>query len=525
MPRPSLWATLAAVCLSVWLNGRGITWGILESPGGELLLLHPDESANRFAVLDMLRTGTAWRNPEDGVMVYYFKGLLFYTELKALARAVSRLAPPGSRRFCLLARRFVALQGTLCVVLAGLIGWRAFSPPVGALAALFLSVCPGQVIDSHYMRQDIPASLWILAALFFCVEIARGKTSIAWLIGAGACAGLAVATKHSSWPVLAALAAAAWRARHARPGSLPWLLLGFGLVLGAADPILWAEPGAVRKAAGMLAWVNRHGAAYHPARMPGWIDYAVSVLPYGMGTPLMLVSLAGVVWEARRGSASGGVVLAFATAYWLMLGFDNWRLIRYTVPVLAPLCLLGARCVVEALGEARRAAIVAVAAVAILPAFLHSAAYTGAMTHPDPRLQALRWLHAQAHREAGRRPLKIGVPKREFHSVPAPPHAVLTETGYDWERLLRSDVRYLVVSDFYWLDYKEAARHWPKEADFISKVESGRPFRRAASFENPMTFLGYSPGKDRPPHDWLYPNAAVTIYRRETGPRSLLKGQ
>ena len=75
-----------------------------------------------------------------------------------------------------------------------------------------------------------------------------------------------------------------------------------------------------------------------------------NLLYYGMGPALEILCLLGVLWALWKRKWADGLVLLFLAIYFASVGFGYMKFIRYAIPLLPFLCLLGARLAVELYG-------------------------------------------------------------------------------------------------------------------------------------------------------------------------------
>jgi hypothetical protein len=273
---------------------------------------------------------------------------------------------------------------------------RLYGRRAGCLAALFLAVAPMHVVMAHYMVVDVPAAFFTMLCVYLAATAlpggagvrrsafgrrnldpnARCRTPNAWSwLAIGAAAGLAAGTKYNAGIVLLAglapLTALALRVRGPADGFLVptpnaerrtptaalrlWLGGGLIMLAGAALSFLASTPGAIfdtpRFLADFLFEVHHsqrgHGQLfwYLP---PAAIYHAIVSLPIGLGWPLWSLSLGGVALAVRNRRPADWLLLLAVVPYYLVLADSNLRFLRYVVPLLPPLSILAARCVVSA---------------------------------------------------------------------------------------------------------------------------------------------------------------------------------
>jgi hypothetical protein len=250
----------------------------------------------------------------------------------------------------LAARLLGAFFGTATIVATFLLGSRLYGRAVGLGAALFMAVAPLAVRDAHYVKLDVPVtlfatlSLWALAAVS-TDSVRAGKPST-WVL-AGALAGLAISTHYYAAFLAAPFIAAAVVAASGSlaPARAAWLLALAGMATVAAfilgSPFFFVELKAVARDFAELREVDIDRAVRY-----GWASslgaYA-NLLNRSMTWPVLLFAAGGLMMSLRdwrRGLPGGAFIAAF------MLFVSNTypvsRYLNLLLPSLAVLAAFGA---------------------------------------------------------------------------------------------------------------------------------------------------------------------------------------
>ena len=313
----------------------------------------------------------------------------------------------------LAARTLGVACGTATVGCVYLLGRRMFGRAAGLCAALFLAAAPVHVIDSHYVKHDVPTTLAIVIAQAAIVSVfpLRPRRPGPWpAVVAGAACGaafsmhyyavflavplaLAVAARYraESWKVAAARLAAAAAAMAA-----VFLLLSPFLLLDAGTA--WRDIVANRQIVVDRARALDGGVIGGAGRYIQllWLD--------AVGFPVMALAVLGAVMLVQRAWRHAVILLAFPLAFLLFIG-NTVPASRYLNPVIPSLALLGGYAVVRiaalAGGRFRWIAILVLAACASLPAFHKSAAADRFFRQTDTRTQAQRFIEEHVPADAG----------------------------------------------------------------------------------------------------------------------------
>jgi hypothetical protein len=205
----------------------------------------------------------------------------------------------------------------------------------------------------------------------------------------------------------------------------------------------------------------------------------------------------------------------FLAAYYALLSIDNWRLVRYTVPILPCAALFLAafvmafrkRCVAWRLG-------VAVVSALIIYAFIFSLSYVRVMAATDPRIQASRWIDEHV-------PKPQVIPEVSTFFLQVPQIELIgykkLDVGVSIADLQKAKSPYLVVSEAATSPYFQAIDYYPKAKEFFRFIAAN--YSEVAHFENSQKLLFVDSKRgSKMPEDWLHPNPRITILTRNLQP-------
>jgi 4-amino-4-deoxy-L-arabinose transferase-like glycosyltransferase len=336
--------------------------------------------------------------------------------IATLFHPFSHSDPTSLKLFYLLARGIAASFGLATVFMLYFLGSRLYSRAAGLLAAFFLTFTVLHVRDSHFFCTDVPMTFFLVLLLYLCVDIVEKKKQKTYLL-TGIVAGIAIATKQTAVLGIPMILAAhwislgsdqgnswqeRWRALSSR-ASLKKLVIVFAvtiIVFMIANPFVVMNPGKY------LDMSRRTFAFVKGANQPQWTFQFTGATPgywftnllfYGMGPALEILCLLGVLWALWKRKWTDGLVLLFLAVYFVSIGFGYMKFIRYAIPLLPFLCLLGARLAIELYqAVSARALRILVAAGVILVGALsvfYTLAYLNIYKQDDVRIQASRWIH------------------------------------------------------------------------------------------------------------------------------------
>lgn len=369
----------------------------------------------------------------------------------AWARLSGNLTWDEYAAYGLIGRSVTALFSLLTVLWVYLIGRRVWSDLVGLLAAALLAVCVLHIQLSHFMTVDLLMSAMNTAGLLFCVHFAC-TGGIADAIGMGVMLGLSMACKFNGITLGAGIAAAylaAWWGGKRRLSDLlayhvPLTLVFWVLAFGLFEYFALRDPYTYVQAIGTQAKMVSGETDWPYTRQ--YVNTAVygfqlqNLVTWGMGWPLGLAAVGGVIWslyEELRGpvqslavrwfrqaqpthrpisagttgtadpTRSGALVLlGWALPFFIYTARLEVKFLRYMLPLAPILCLFAAAMLLR-LGQwlaqqmQKRFALQIVvhwtpAAAVLTAALLWSLAYARVYAQEHPWQAASRWFYQHA---------------------------------------------------------------------------------------------------------------------------------
>ena len=483
----------------------GFGWGLPDNPYQDKSFQH-DEGAAVWAVTQISFPGF---NPQwlpCGTALFYQVYLL-----KTVFTG-GGLVHISNFWIYVIGRLVVYASAMGAITLIFLLGRKLFNTWTGRLAAIILAVLPGFVINSHYFKTDVPMTFWSLAAMLVAyLLISSGKS--AYVILMGLLVGYSASVKYNAVVLFPAGLVAIAMVDH----KLNKRRLGVAYLACVAAGFIFGEPYAVLNVSKLLheiqwaASINKAGNPYYLARPPAWIDYPVNVLPFSLTLPMLMVAASGLIWAAIKEGKRLLPVWAFLLFYYALLGMDNYRIVRYTVPML-PFAALFVAYLIKVLRDIRIVQTIAIPGVCaiIVYAFLFSLSYVQVMAQTDPRIQAMFWIEKNILKDPP-------VPFIPAHYLNLPQIQLVgykkLEVGHSIKTLQKATSPYLILSEFGTRFFQEAIDFYPQQKEFFAYV--GENYAEVVHFENSQKLLGIDSKPSRKlPQDWLHPNPRITILKR-----------
>ena len=309
-------------------------------------------------------------------------------------------------------RALGAVCGALGTVVTAILGRTLFDRPTGLAAAALLAVAPVAVLDAHYVKHDVPATLAIVIALWRLACCwpeggATGRVPARDLGVAAVTCGIAWSTHYYSVFLVLPLVATVVDARR-REGSynVALAMVAMGATAAATffvlSPFLLVEPGTAWRdiVANRQIVVDRatdHGSFANLFR------YAALLVGIGATLPVAAAGAIGTVLLIVTDRRRALLLLSFPVPFLLFIG-NTVPASRYLNPVLPIVALTAAvalRRLSVLLAPRRQGLMLAVLTLlAGTPALIESVRVVTLFSQDDTRTMAARIIQAQVPAQA-----------------------------------------------------------------------------------------------------------------------------
>ncbi|PID57991.1 hypothetical protein CSB45_04685 [candidate division KSB3 bacterium] len=420
------WPALV-LAVGFFLRFYGINWALPY-------VFHPDETRLLYAINDL--SWGSWDTLDLNPDFFAYGSLPIYA-LKALNDLGHWLSQefrqPLFGNFFFLGRVLSAVFGSLTLLVTYRFGCRFFSRRSGLLAAAFLSFTLLHIQLSHFLTVDVMLTCFVMSAMFLFGRVAEGKNPLRDYLSAGIVLGLALAVKVSALPLygvflVAHLLAVMRRKEFVRtqryPVSAFWgiflvALLLSALVFALCTPYAlldYKEFSRQLKEQSDMVWgLSQPPYVIQYEGTPAYCYPLQQLLSYSMGLPLGLLTLGGslyLLFLTFSGSVKkffhkisfhgphqchDSTILLFVwlLPVFLIVGGFKVKFLRYMLPLIPCLCLLGALAVDELLKRfPSRKGLITISVMAVIAFSAYSSlAFLSIYRHEDSRVQASRWIY------------------------------------------------------------------------------------------------------------------------------------
>ena len=258
-------------------------------------------------------------------------------------------------RLVLAGRALTAVFGIATIPALYWFGRRLYDRATALSAAAFLAVAPVAVRDAHYIKLDVPVTLFVVlthAVLAVVVTDPAAAARRRWWLLAGFFAGLTVSTHYyAAFIVITVCAAAIVDGR--RSGSparaFRMLLLAAAATLAgfvAGTPFFFAEPQTALRDIVAVREIDIDRAVEATGAFTSTVRYAEILFRDTVGWPVCLLAAAGFIW-ALYADWRRGVILGVFTAAFLAFVANTVPMSRYLNVVIPPMALAAGYTVVR----------------------------------------------------------------------------------------------------------------------------------------------------------------------------------
>ena len=316
----------------------------------------------------------------------------------------------NAQPFLLLARGFIVIVSTATIWIVFLLARQLYNRKVGLFAAFFLAFTFLHAAESHYARSHVLAGFFILLASLFCARIMENGKLRDYVL-AGTNIGLATAAQYSAILGIVTLFIAhilnLWKTKEQNWKSI---LFDRNLILGldiSALTFFLVTPYALidfRQYASQIKWFLTKVITtlwISPEGKPVWLFYLTEHLRNGMGTPLALLAIIGIIYALIRHKKQDVLLVIFP----LLLYVSLWKgenFARYLLPILPFLTIFAGRLLDELITLLNQKfptrgvnAIIGLVVLGLISqSLLNIIRFDFWLTQPDTRSIAAKWFIA-----------------------------------------------------------------------------------------------------------------------------------
>ncbi len=391
--RKEILVLLVLVLIGAYLRFFGLNWGLPYYLNGD--------EAQLVAATARLQTNWDPGFYHWGTLTLFMLG--FFAKLASFFVNLSVKSLENVTFIFTLARSISATLGVLTIPLIFLVGRKLYNERVGLLAAALITFTVLLIQLSHFYMAEGSFVFFSLLAFYFIIDIYKKGDNRSYYLAAFFLA-IAAAAKYTATLLLSVFLVA-----HLLRDKNYKSLLSKRVYLSAAIYIvtfLILTPYLIVNFQGFYKDLSFDSSIISGAHkisftlpfegsLP-YIYHITDTLRWALGLPLELLALLGIAYAFRKRDPSDILLLTAALVYFLVIGAQFSKFIRYIAVILPFFVLLGSR-VLTSLYENwtgyRQKFIAGLGAIVLLSSVFYSFAFLNIYAQPDSRVAAIDWIN------------------------------------------------------------------------------------------------------------------------------------
>lgn len=476
------WAVLGIMLVSLGIECWGLQRDLPFTDVDEPTFVRP--AAHIAATGDL---NPHWFGHPGSTIIYPLAGFYRAWDTVAHGGPVFSSSPGLTHRFAtsptefyIIGRLWVVAFAVGTIPLLFLLGRRAFSTPVGLVAAALWTIVPLMVRYGREVRTDSAGVFFTVLSLLLIMRLLDRPTLLRHSL-AGATIGLGIASRYflvTLVPVLIAAGMIALRRR--APRATAWgIAAGVGATIAAftlTTPYFFLDWAAARRSLGIENAPSVAHGGFSPLGNLRW--YLVNSIPGTISWPIALLAVGGIgLALARKPEARRVLLIAAAVTLLIAISASKLHWGRWPLPILPIAMLFAAYALITGASavQARAgrwvfapAVIAGVAMLSAIPA--RDVVELNVLdSRPSTRVAAREWI--RAHLPPG------STVARELKTAPLEGTGLLVsfrsplpEGGWTLDRYRRDGFQYLVTGNGISSPYTNHPRRYPREAGFYREL-------------------------------------------------------
>lgn len=326
---------------------------------------------------------------------YFISGYILGVFSTPLQFFISYLSDPTP--FFLIGRVTMAVVGVATVWLVYTVGKTFFNNRVGLIASFFLAFTFLHVKESHYIKQDVVTGFFVLAAIYFTLNILEKARLRDYILG-GVMGALAFGAKYQAIIILPLIFTAhVISTKTILSKKLILLGLAFLITFSLIHPYLIFEPKVTIEQT--LPFVVSNVSLVYPEHLQGkpiWWWFMFEHIPLGIGYPIFIAAIAGFTLCLLKTKTKKQFIFIPLLPLLFFISIDrltSMHFARYAV-MLLPYFILSAAIVIDFLVSKMKYSgvlTIVLVIVFIAPSFIRIVQFNSLLIISDTRTLAKEW--------------------------------------------------------------------------------------------------------------------------------------
>jgi len=395
-------------------------------------------------------------------------------------------------------------------------------------------VAPAHIVATQTVRPDAISAFLVMLIVLMAVKLLRSEPTAhgKLLVYSGVVIGAAAAFRlpligFGLLPVITCVIArqrvnggSFWRLM--LDWNALWPVVAVVLTYAVLSPHTLMYPEAFVE--GLKVTAKYETAVFSDAvdRGPVFFQYAWRLLHQALGYPGYFLALGGVVYALVRRRIEDKVVLAGIGLYFIMLASITWTVVRYTLPILPLLALLGGVVVIQILERTHhayaRGTVYVIAGFFLAWTLAADMALLHVVASKNVRVLSSEWITQNIPRDKSILVIK-GYDEDDFFNPTIPPNhsiaaAFLTKGSDSRGLFVQKMFDYIVLHELLYADMERlGSKHPRKEVWGFYEGMTGARLKLIKEIKVPVQFLGIDFSGSFEAMDFSVINPGIRIYQ------------
>ena len=526
------YASLGSILvLTLLLRLYGIDWGMPTALEPNYSY-HPDEAI-------LLRWAQWLAQGRIAVKEFVYGGTFYLVILRACIYFgnIFRESIGGFNELAnaiLVARHMQVFLALLTALLIYECGRLFYGRRTGLVATLILSLSPAHIIATQTVRPDVISAFLVTLTVFIVARLLKSAPSEQkkLFMYSGIVIGVMTAFRlpligFGLLPVMAYVIARQRSnsdslRRLTLGGETLWFVIIIGFTYAVLSPHTLMYPGYFIE--GLKMTMKYESTEFPDAvdRGPIFFKYGWRLLHEALGYPGCFLVLGGTVYALVRRRDEDKILLAGIGLYFIMLASVTWTVVRYTLPMLPLLALLGGVVAIAIFEQARhayaRGVFFAMTGFILVWTLVADVALLHVVASKNVRELSSEWITRNIPRDKSILFIK-GYVEDDFFNPAIPPYhsvsaALLTKGSYSGGLFAKKTYDYVVLNELLYADMERLGNRHPRKEvrEFYENMKNAK-LKLVSEIKVPVQFLGLDFSGWFRSMDYSVINPGIRIYQ------------
>lgn len=301
----------------------------------------------------------------------------------------------------LIGRIFFALCSTLTILVLYLLCKKIYNNKIALLSSILLGICFLPIQQAKFMKGDTIGTLFLLLAFYSFYNNQQKERLIKKYVLPGIFLGLTIAARFTLWIaplslMIICLSEKNLKIKKRINNCLVTAAVAVITFLVCTPSIIFNFHGFLRE----MGWVSAisNWQNVDTGGIPVWIFYLVKYLPGGIGWPLEIIAICGILFSFYKRENIG--LISFPLLFWMVTLVHPLQYERYLIPVIPFLVMFASGIIYRTISKLKTTEFlnniifVFLTIGLVMPNFVKAVKYNYLISRPDTRKIASNFIES-----------------------------------------------------------------------------------------------------------------------------------